>query len=1156
MVVMSIALRTLAAALAVAAGATASAQIGPITPTALNEYLDRDEVQGPNVMLASAPIRPLAFDASGKLWAVNFPENTVEKFSGGNQNPVAVYRVPWGPVAVGHYVNLASQPEVLVVTRNTWALTRLDAATGAVLDVVPLDAEPSDLLVDQGANRAFVSCMGGDSVVQIDLSAYAHAIQRRYHFQTHPAFLLKSPLFLSSDGAGGAYVAPLHSGNNSTVRGADIPPSGNEVISLYDPVNAPSGLTFADHDLFRIEPSGTDPVTGAPGKVTPVARRTGTVLFGHAMHPHVTPQTLWQLNTDAVNTGATNQSEPAVRGRFAKNQLTILPMTAGGVAQADPATHYKGFDPGTAGYTTATTVAQPFAVAFHPDPAKAYAYVIGLGSDNVAMLDTSGNLVKEWNLLDGAIPRGVVVDPAGSAVAVYCWGLNEIRTFRWANNPVTPLVTYRLSHDLTPAVLKEGRAIFFDSSNSAFENLSCATCHIDGGSDFLAWNLSNAPKDDKGPMVTQTLIGLDRMAPFHWRGEREFEDFIGAVEGLLGKPTPMDAGDFDKMKAFLFALSSPANPFQHRNRILDPAVQFISNSPPGGNPVGPGDAVQGQDDWRTQLTFQGRFTCNRCHAQPTGTNNDIFNDFPPEIPLERSHLKVAPFHELWRKSQLGVDVLFVGINGLEAKHRRSFLGAGISHSGAVPDILNFASLAGAGTFLPNITAFLHQWDQGLGRAVHSAFHLNAATAGLAVAELQNYLFDQASNERNCDLVAFGTSIVGGNPVATRWFYDRTNTTGKPFRCDVASAVDRDVNDFIAAAAAENHVFLGLPVGTGEAFSIDYDRDGVLNGSDAEPWDVGPVLPVDMTPPQFTDGPHAPWVTTGTARVWFDTDEWTTAEIAYREVGSTAQPLIVQSPVLGRTHALMLPNLRTSTTVGSSAVPPEFGTEAVAYQVDVTIRDLAGYTALSSLTVGTDSQTLPVTNFAPATNENDRLLLHEHIIRNLTLTTPPFVPGSPLASAVSIDVGFNAGDQPAAEHRAVVGRFLKVPAGTHQAVPVPALDLSNVTGAVVADSVILSALSMNLGVPGPLFVTNALTSASGVVALAADVSNLAAGDELQFNVEAVVEIPDSLLSQFATNVAACSGGCASIALPVLSNRAFTQWNFPATKEARACVSKKL
>ena len=96
-------------------------------------------------------------------------------------------------------------------------------------------------------------------------------------------------------------------------------------------------------------------------------------------------------------------------------------------------------------------------------------------------------------------------------------------------------VEFAVGTDPTPALIKAGRGFLYDAKLSGTGNGSCASCHIDGEMDHLAWNLGDPTADMtsfvqdgqtflfhpmKGPMTTQTLRGLQNLAPYHWRGDK------------------------------------------------------------------------------------------------------------------------------------------------------------------------------------------------------------------------------------------------------------------------------------------------------------------------------------------------------------------------------------------------------------------------------------------------------------------------------------------------------------------------------------------------------------------------------------------------------------------------------------------------------------
>src|SRR4029077_18374419 len=98
-----------------------------------------------------------------------------------------------------------------------------------------------------------------------------------------------------------------------------------------------------------------------------------------------------------------------------------------------------------------------------------------------------------------------------------------------------------------PSKVLDGRRFLYDARfTSSNGEASCATCHVFGDFDSLAWDLGNPDEDlkdnftplgptgnhdvpfhpMKGPMTTQTLRGLAHQGPMHWRGDRTGAMFL------------------------------------------------------------------------------------------------------------------------------------------------------------------------------------------------------------------------------------------------------------------------------------------------------------------------------------------------------------------------------------------------------------------------------------------------------------------------------------------------------------------------------------------------------------------------------------------------------------------------------------------------------
>ena len=119
-----------------------------------------------------------------------------------------------------------------------------------------------------------------------------------------------------------------------------------------------------------------------------------------------------------------------------------------------------------------------------------------------------------------------------------------------------------------PPSVVAGRPLLYDASHtSSHGDSACASCHIFGDLDGLAWDLGNPdaasipnlnpitpllppfvfPMSDvfkslKGPMVTQSLRGMANHGPMHWRGDR-----TGSLDAPNVQP---DSGAYDEAAAF------------------------------------------------------------------------------------------------------------------------------------------------------------------------------------------------------------------------------------------------------------------------------------------------------------------------------------------------------------------------------------------------------------------------------------------------------------------------------------------------------------------------------------------------------------------------------------------------------------------------------
>jgi len=156
--------------------------------------------------------------------------------------------------------------------------------------------------------------------------------------------------------------------------------------------------------------------------------------------------------------------------------------------------------------------------------------------------------------------------------------------------------TVPLRYDPSPAAARVGRRFLYDArTTSAHGDAACASCHIFGDFDSLAWDLgdpfgavvsnpnpfrvsisqTHTFHPMKGPMTTQSLRGLANAGPMHWRGDRTggsdpggdpldedaaFKKFNPAFVNLLGRAAQLTTTEMQQFTDFILTVQYPPNP--------------------------------------------------------------------------------------------------------------------------------------------------------------------------------------------------------------------------------------------------------------------------------------------------------------------------------------------------------------------------------------------------------------------------------------------------------------------------------------------------------------------------------------------------------------------------------------------------------------------
>lgn len=787
------------------------------------------------VNFESHQTRPICLSPDGtRLFAVNTPDARLSVFDisdPASPTPVLIREIPVGLEPVS--VNAVSNDEVWVVNEVSDSVSIVSLATGTVTDTLACKDEPADVVF--AGDHAFVSCSRNNLV-------------RVFHLTTHAEVasiplqgLNPRSLAVSNDGTK-VYAAFKLSGNRTTLLPAERAPPQPAPTNSSLPTPPDVGLIVSADDA-RLSPRPNMPdndvaeINVSTRTVTRYIKSTGTVNFFLAPRPGT--DELWVANTDARNLV---RFEPVLNGHSVDNRVTRVNTSS--VANAPGTVTHFDLNPGT-DYTllpnpasVATALAQPTAIAFTPDGSAFW--ITSFGTDRLAMISaTTGAVLTR---IETGPTTGSAADPrhkrgprglAHQAWAGRLYVLNRISNTisvvsTTSGSVITEIPTG--TYDPTPEVIRHGRGFLYDARLSGNGTQSCASCHVDGDRDELAWDLGDPGgvmeeaisfgglvsfdmHPMKGPMTTQTMRGLKGMDPLHWRGDRSnFAKFNHAFASLLGG-ADLDAGDMDLFQDYIETLVFEPNPNQNLDRTM-PAL-----FPPGDPDAG--DPNAGRTTF-INTNYQPALSCNTCHLLPTGSNQLII----PASALQVSQdFKVPHLRNVYQKQHFERSSTAVSLSGF-----------GLAHDGIDPDMVTFLSRPVFGTFAANtpaalsirrnLNAFMQCFDTGTAPAVGHTRALRAATLAAGSTEWTVLASQAAAGAADLVVRLVESGVMHGfvyRPGTNDYLSDQTGL-GPLTRAQLEQRV----------AAGASITLLGVPPGNGRRLGIDRDNDLVTDGDETVP----------------------------------------------------------------------------------------------------------------------------------------------------------------------------------------------------------------------------------------------------------------------------------------------------------------------------------
>lgn len=869
------------------------------------------KVSGSYTLFESGQVRPLALSSDGKrLYALNTPDGRLEILDVSGDQPV-----PLGSVAVGLEpvaIALRDDTEAWVVNTLSDNVSIVDIGSPQpyVKRTLQVGDEPQDVVfAGKDRQRAFVSSAhrGQNSPSQMEAMTPGIGRADLWSFdaksidqgQTSPlniVTLFGMPprgLAVSPDG-NTVYAGIYKSGNQTAIVTHNYRNKGKYSTKFGKPwvqtdaenVRAPNtGLIvkydgehwndlygtawdqfmrfdLPDYDVFEIDAAAALP------EVKNRHAHVGTALFNLEVNPK--SGAVYVSNLEARNEllfeGEGHRFDlQTLRGRFIENRITVI--KEGEVLPRHLNTHLQDSNPEGSPEDNERSLALPLQMQI--DAAGKTLYLAAYGSSKIGIFnveelenDSFSPSADSHIELSGGGPAGLALDESRNRLYVLTRFDNSISIIDTEKK--SELSTTAL-YNPEPDFIVKGRPFLYDARfSSSRGNASCASCHLFGDNDGLAWDLGDPDKTWtenprqyfsrafnrfslrvhhplKGPMVTQTLRGMEFQGPMHWRGDRTgsvrmhgeslektaFKEFSGAFVGLLGRTTEPTEEEMNLFADFVLQMRYPPNPNRQLDNSLRPSEEeghdtFFNVKTTGFEAPATGNV--------------GLLFCNDCHQldediERFGSSTLMsFEGTETSQDMKISHLrslytKVGMFGQKMRKETSTSEFMGDQLSGF-----------GFSHDGAADTIETFLSL---NVFhvpeerLSGLIDFMMVFPTGLAPIIGQQVTLSSNSVdqldrlALMVERAQVHLQGSGPLKPECELIAQG--VVAGQQ--KNWLL-QADGQFQPDKSGESSLNEQALRD-LAKSPGHSISFSCVPSGTGHRIALDRDEDGVLNRDDGD-----------------------------------------------------------------------------------------------------------------------------------------------------------------------------------------------------------------------------------------------------------------------------------------------------------------------------------
>lgn len=268
------------------------------------------------------------------------------------------------------------------------------------------------------------------------------------------------------------------------------------------------------------------------------------------------------------------------------------------------------------------------------------AFIALQGNGRISMLNTEGNTRLGILETKGIAPQGLVFNENGTKLYVHNFLSRSITVFDTkdiilSNNfsPVIDTIIKTIYTELLEPQILKGKQIFYNAQDERMTfagYISCASCHVDGGSDERVWDFTER---GEGLRNTHSLLGRRGMGMgrVHWTSNfDEIQDFENDIRnGFKGKGFMPDV---------IFNSGTISDPLGDKkaglNADLDALAAYVTSlNKVHASPYRNQDGSLTADALEGKLLFSN-LGCNSCHSgiDFTDRSNALLHDVGTYLP--------------------------------------------------------------------------------------------------------------------------------------------------------------------------------------------------------------------------------------------------------------------------------------------------------------------------------------------------------------------------------------------------------------------------------------------------------------------------------------------------------------------------------------------